>query len=74
MRHSATQLRGLLWEEWTEFLSWLFHTKIIQASQTAQRKTAIGELVGTGKVALWAHGLRKHHLKMFLLVDGCRPF
>jgi hypothetical protein len=47
---------------------------IIQIAQTAQRKTAIGELVGPGKVALRADTLRKHHVKMFLLVNICRTF
>jgi hypothetical protein len=65
------------WEVWLELeiLTPEFERfAAAETSQNAPNKTAIVELVGTGKVALWTDYLRKHHLKMFLLVDGCRPF
>jgi len=41
---SEARLRRALREKWAEFLSWLFRTKIIQGSQTAQRK-CMAELI-----------------------------
>ncbi len=46
---SATPLSIALWEERAEFLSWLYQTKIIEASQTARRK-CLANLIPVAKL------------------------